>query len=58
MGQLCYLIKLFSVDPKPLKEMVQKERIKALNKKEMKKGAYVLYWMQGSQRSEYNHALE
>lgn len=38
--------------------MVQKERIKALNKKGMKKGAYVLYWMQASQRTEYNHALE
>ncbi len=38
--------------------MIQKERIKALNKKEMKKAAYVLYWMQASQRAEYNHALE
>jgi deoxyribodipyrimidine photo-lyase len=38
--------------------MIQKERIKALNKKEVKKGAYVLYWMQASQRAEYNHALE
>jgi deoxyribodipyrimidine photo-lyase len=38
--------------------MIQKERIKALNKKEVKKGAYVLYWMQASQRTEYNHALE
>jgi deoxyribodipyrimidine photo-lyase len=38
--------------------MFQKERIKALNRKEVKKGAYVLYWMQASQRAEYNHALE
>ena len=38
--------------------MIQKERIKALNKKEVKKGTYVLYWMQASQRAEYNHALE
>ena len=38
--------------------MIQKERVKALNKKETRKGAYVLYWMQASQRSEYNHALE
>jgi len=38
--------------------MIQKERIKVLNKKEMKKGAYVLYLMQASQRAEYNHALE
>jgi len=58
MGQLCHLIKFFSVDPKPLKEMIQKERIKALNNKEIKKGVYVLYWMQSSQRAEYNHALE
>jgi len=38
--------------------MIQKARIKALNKKDVKKGAYVLYWMQASQRAEYNHALE
>ena len=38
--------------------MIQKERIKTLNKKEVKKGIYVLYWMQASQRTEYNHALE
>ena len=38
--------------------MIQKERIKALNKKEVKKRTYVLYWMQASQRTEYNHALE
>jgi hypothetical protein len=46
------------VDSESLKEMIQQERIKALNKKEVKKGAYVLYWMQASQRAEYNHALE
>jgi deoxyribodipyrimidine photo-lyase len=39
-------------------EMIQKERIKVLNRKEIKKGKYVLYWMQASQRAEYNHALE
>jgi deoxyribodipyrimidine photo-lyase len=38
--------------------MIAKERIKALNKKEVKKGLYVLYWMQASQRVECNHALE
>ena len=38
--------------------MIQKERVKALNQKETRKGTYVLYWMQASQRSEYNHALE
>jgi deoxyribodipyrimidine photo-lyase len=58
MGQLCRPIKLFSVDSKPLIGMIQKERIKVLNKKGVKKGAYVLYWMQASQRAEYNHALE
>lgn len=38
--------------------MVQKERIKSLNQKSIRKGIYVLYWMQASQRAEYNHALE
>ena len=39
-------------------EMIQKERIKPLNEKKIRKGKYVLYWMQASQRTEYNHALE
>ena len=38
--------------------IMERERIKVLNTKDMKKGDYVLYWMQQSQRSEYNHALE
>jgi deoxyribodipyrimidine photo-lyase len=38
--------------------MIQKERIQALNAKETKKGRYVVYWMQASQRTDYNHALE
>ena len=38
--------------------MIQKERVKFLNSKEIRKGKYVLYWMQASQRAEYNHALE
>ncbi len=38
--------------------MIQKERIKTLNEKLIRKGRYVLYWMQASQRTEYNHALE
>jgi len=58
MGRFCRPLKLLPVDFKPLNEMVQKERIKALNKRGIKKGEYVLYWMQGSQRAEYNHALE
>ncbi len=38
--------------------MIQKERIKFLNTKTVRNCAYVLYWMQASQRTEYNHALE
>jgi deoxyribodipyrimidine photo-lyase len=38
--------------------MIQPERVRALNRKGSVKGKYVLYWMQQSQRSEYNHALE
>jgi deoxyribodipyrimidine photo-lyase len=38
--------------------MIQKERIKLLNEKKIRKGEYVLYWMQASQRTEFNHALE
>jgi deoxyribodipyrimidine photo-lyase len=38
--------------------MIHKQRIKTLNKKSVQKGAYVLYWMQASQRAEYNHALK
>jgi deoxyribodipyrimidine photo-lyase len=40
------------------REMIQEERMKALNEKKAQKGEYVLYWMQASQRAEYNHALE
>lgn len=38
--------------------MIHDERIKNLNHKKINNGDYVLYWMQASQRSEYNHALE
>jgi deoxyribodipyrimidine photo-lyase len=38
--------------------MTQETRIKALNKNHARKGDYVIYWMQASQRTEYNHALE
>jgi deoxyribodipyrimidine photo-lyase len=37
---------------------VQDSRIQRLNDSGLKKGRYVLYWMQQSQRAEYNHALE
>jgi deoxyribodipyrimidine photo-lyase len=38
--------------------MIQKERVRLLNEKSVRKRKYVLYWMQASQRAEYNHALE
>jgi len=38
--------------------MIQTERIQALNDRHGRRGDYVLYWMQQSQRAEYNHALE
>jgi deoxyribodipyrimidine photo-lyase len=38
--------------------LIEKERIKSLNDNKEKNGDYVLYWMQSSQRTEYNHALE
>jgi deoxyribodipyrimidine photo-lyase len=38
--------------------MIQTERIKNLNQKKICKADYVLYWMQASQRVEWNHALE
>jgi deoxyribodipyrimidine photo-lyase len=37
---------------------IHRERIQKLNSKELRRGDYVLYWMQQSQRTEYNHALE
>jgi deoxyribodipyrimidine photo-lyase len=58
VGKFRSPIELFSVDTESVEEMIQKERIEALNKKGVKKGAYVLYWMQASQRTEANHALE
>ncbi|MGH4137393.1 deoxyribodipyrimidine photo-lyase [Clostridium sp.] len=41
-----------------LKIMILQERIKVLNNKKMIDNPYVVYWMQCSQRTEYNHALE
>ncbi len=40
------------------KMMIQETRIQKLNSKGLRTGGYVLYWMQQSQRAEYNHALE
>ncbi|MFX0088861.1 MAG: deoxyribodipyrimidine photo-lyase [Candidatus Hodarchaeota archaeon] len=38
--------------------MIQRDRIRPLNNKAIKNRRYVVYWMQASQRAEYNHALE
>ncbi len=38
--------------------MIHQSRIQRLNDKPVRKGRYVLYWMQAAQRTEYNHALE
>ncbi|MGH4050334.1 MAG: deoxyribodipyrimidine photo-lyase [Clostridium sp.] len=38
--------------------MILQERIKVLNNKKTIDNPYVVYWMQCSQRTEYNHALE
>jgi deoxyribodipyrimidine photo-lyase len=37
---------------------IHNSRIQILNDLNLRQGAYVLYWMQQSQRAEYNHALE
>lgn len=38
--------------------MIHTERIEYLNSNTIQKGDYILYWMQASPRSHYNHALE
>ncbi|HDQ08454.1 MAG TPA: deoxyribodipyrimidine photolyase [Methanoculleus sp.] len=39
--------------------MIQPSRIRSLNAREVPEGGmYVLYWMQASQRTQFNHALE
>lgn len=40
------------------KAPIQTTRIQELNRHDIRNGRYVLYWMQQSQRAEYNHALE
>ena len=37
---------------------IHDSRIQSLNDLDVRQGSYVLYWMQQSQRAEYNHALE
>jgi deoxyribodipyrimidine photo-lyase len=39
-------------------KMIEETRIRPLNKRLAANGEYILYWMQASQRAEYNHALE
>jgi len=39
------------------RENIQETRIQILNNREIRKGRYILYWMQQSQRAELNHAL-
>ncbi len=41
-----------------MKTAIHEDRIKELNEKEIQDGTYVLYWMQQSQRAEWNQALE
>lgn len=38
--------------------MIEESRIQLLNNNHLIKGDYILYWMQASQRAEYNQALE
>ena len=69
---MCFLIQPYTLiylklareqaKPGGLDEMatrkIHKERVQHLNGKSLRSGDYVLYWMQSSQRAEYNHALE
>ena len=41
-----------------MKHDISKERIRPLNDFDSAKGKYVFYWMQQSQRADWNHALE
>jgi deoxyribodipyrimidine photo-lyase len=38
--------------------MMHDERVRLLNSSEVRNREYVVYWMQASQRAEYNQALE
>ena len=38
--------------------MVEDTRVKRLNDRDLRRGRYVLYWMQQSQRASFNPALE
>ncbi len=41
-----------------LSDLINPSRIKMLNAEKIRDGDFVLYWMQATQRTEYNHALE
>ena len=41
-----------------LSNLINQSRIKILNAEKIRDGDFVLYWMQATQRTEYNHALE
>jgi len=41
-----------------LSDLINPSRIKMLNAAKIRDGDFVLYWMQATQRTEYNHALE
>jgi len=38
--------------------MINEDRVKRLNDQNIRTGNFVLYWMQATQRAEYNHTLE
>lgn len=38
--------------------MIQPQRIRELNRKPVRDGRYILYWMQAAQRADWNHALD
>ena len=40
------------------KVIVQEKRLKPLNAKAAQEGDYVVFWIQASQRAQYNHVLE
>ena len=44
--------------PRSKKQAIHPARIQQLNELPLRRGRYVLYWMQQSQREHFNHALE
>jgi len=58
MIAVCSTSENIKKDPGHPHMKIDQTRIQCLNRKEIVQGNYVLYWMQQSQRAEYNHALE